>query len=224
VTDGTLSGKERLSPKTAARARLLRGYGPIGWLAFVGIYLASVLIPPLGTILVLLWRWLSRTPWAKIGLARPGSWLGTIIAGLILAIVLRGFTIYVLEPLLNAPSENAAFKHLRGNTAALPMAILMLGLVNAVGEELVMRGFFYERLTGLFGDSAKALTFILLLTSFIFGIGHYPLQGAYGAAHAFILGLVFGALYLRSRTIWLPAATHGAYNLVGLALLYFGLR
>ena len=224
MNDGALSAGERLWPKTAAGGTRLRGYGPVGWLAFVGIYIASVLIPPVGTLLVLLWTRLSRTPWAKVGLARPKSWLGTIIAGVLLALVLRALTTYVVGPLLDAPSENPAFKHLRGNTAALPMAILMLGFVNAFGEELVMRGFFYERLIGLFGDSFKALTFIVLLTSLIFGIGHYPLQGAYGAAHAFLLGLAFGVLYLRSGTIWLPAATHGAYNLIGLTLLYFGLR
>lgn len=61
-----------------------------------------------------------------------------------------------------------------------------------------MRRFFYDRLTGVFGAGAKALAFIVLLTSLIFGIGHHPLRGAYGAAHAFLLGLVFDSLYLRS--------------------------
>lgn len=223
--DGTsVAAEERPSPKGSPLAFRLRGYGPVGWLAFAGVYAASVLIPPLGTLLVLLWARLSRTPWAKVGLARPKSWLTTIAAGLVLALALRALTIFVVEPLLDAPAENPAFRHLRGNTAALPMAILMLGFVNAFGEELVMRGFFYERLTGLFGNSARALVFIVVLTSLIFGLGHYPLQGFYGAVHAFLLGMVFGALYVRSGTIWLPAATHGAYNLVGLALLYLGLR
>jgi membrane protease YdiL (CAAX protease family) len=207
-----------------ALARQLRRYGPVGWLAFATIYAASVLLPPLGTLLVLLWGWRSGTPWAKIGLSRPNSLAWTILAGILLACLLRALTTYVVGPLLDAPAKNPAFRHLEGNAEALPLAILMGGFVNAFGEELVMRGFFFERLRGLFGTSAIASTIILLVTALIFGLGHYPLQGAYGAQHAFLMGLVFGGLYLRSGNIWLPVVTHGAYNLIGIAMLYVGLR
>lgn len=206
------------------RAEQLRGYGPIGWVCFLGIYASSVLIPPIDIILLLLWVWRSRTPWSAVGLAKPRSWATVVIAGLALGLALRAFTLLVLLPLMHAPAENPAFKHLQGNTAALPMAILMMGFVNAFGEELVMRGFFFERLTGLIGRNRLALVGISLLTATIFGIGHYPLQGSIGAVHAFLLGLVFAALYVRTRTIWLPMATHGAYNLAGLTLIYLKLH
>jgi membrane protease YdiL (CAAX protease family) len=216
--------EEQPARRDDALARQLRSYGPVGWLAFATIYAASILLPPLGTLLVLLWRWGSGTPWRKVGLSTPNSLAWTILAGIVLAFLLRALTTYVVGPLLDAPAKNPAFRHLEGNAEALPLAILMGGFVNAFGEELVMRGFFFERLRGLFGAGAIASTGILFVTALIFGVGHYPLQGAYGAQHAFLMGLVFGALYLKSGNIWLSVVTHGAYNLVGIAVLYFGLR
>jgi membrane protease YdiL (CAAX protease family) len=173
---------------------------------------------------VLIWVWQSKSGWAAVGLARPKSWISTVATGIVIGLAFRAFTALVLLPAMHAPAVNPAFKHLQGNLAALPMAILMMCFVNAFGEELVMRGFFFERLTGLIGRSVAALAFIALLTAAIFGIGHYPLQGLFGAVHAFLGGLVFAALYIRSRTIWLPIVTHGAYNLAGLAMIYFGLH
>src|SRR5258708_5257399 len=67
----------------------LRGVRPPGLLAILLILLtgnlevAPMVFLPVGAILVLVWVRLSRTPWREIGYARPRSWLGTIVVGIV---------------------------------------------------------------------------------------------------------------------------------------------
>jgi hypothetical protein len=71
-------------------AAALRGFGPAGILAmllilFTGnVWVAPMVPVPIGATLVLLWAWLSRTPWREIGYVRPASWLRTIALGIAL--------------------------------------------------------------------------------------------------------------------------------------------
>ncbi len=210
------------APATGFDAQL-RSFGFVGLLAVAVIYFGSAIIPGLGALLVLLWAWRSRTPWHEIGFSRPNSWLATIALGILLGIALRLLMKLIVMPLLGAPPVNPAFHHLEGNSAALPLAIFMMGFVAAFGEEVVMRGFLYERLTRLFGRGSVTRVLIVLGTSLIFGIGHYPLQGVAGAQNATIMGIVFGALYVITGRLWLPIVTHSAVNFSGLAIIYFGL-
>lgn len=200
----------------------LRDFGFVGILAIVGIYVSSVIIPGVGALLVLAWTWRSRTPWRDIGFSRPVSWIATIALGVGLGVALRAIMKFLAMPLLGAPPTNSAFHHLEGNDAALPLAIFAMGLVAPFGEEVVMRGFLFERLTRLFGRGGAAITMIVLLTSIVFGVGHYALQGTAGAQNAAIMGLVYGTLYVISGRIWLPIFTHAAFNLSGLAIIYLG--
>lgn len=204
-------------------AARLREFGLIGVLALAAIYLGSVIIPPLGALLVLVWAWRSRTPWHEIGFSRPDSWIATIALGIAMGVALRLLMKFAVMPLLGAPPVNPAFHHLAGNTAALPSAILMMGFLAAAGEELVMRGFMFERLTRLLGRSRASLTVIVLVTSIVFGVAHYPLQGLAGAQNATLMGLVFGTLYVATGRLWLPMVVHGAFNLAGLMMIYFSL-
>jgi membrane protease YdiL (CAAX protease family) len=199
----------------------LRAFGLIGLGAFALIYVGSLALPGLGALLVLMWAWRSRTPWPQLGFLRPDSWVATIAVGILLGIALRLLTKLVVMPLLGAP-PNPAFRHLEGNTAALPLAILTMGFLAAFGEEVVMRGYFFERLKKVLGCGAAATALIVLVTSVVFGIGHYPLQGLAGVQHATIMGLVFGTLYVITGRLWLPMMTHAAYNLAGMAIIYVG--
>ena len=52
-------------------AARLRGFGPLGILAILLILAGNFLFAPLSAVLVLVWVWLSRTPWREIGYVRP---------------------------------------------------------------------------------------------------------------------------------------------------------
>ena len=56
----------------------LRGFGPLGILAIVIILAGNAVVAPLSAVLVLVWAWLSRTPWREIGYVRPRSWIVTL--------------------------------------------------------------------------------------------------------------------------------------------------
>jgi hypothetical protein len=218
----THSAGSRPAREDALAARL-RGFGILGVLAIVGIYTSSVIIPGLGALLVLAWAWRSRTPWHEIGFSKPESWVATLALGIALGVASRPIMKFLVMPLLGTPPANPAFHHLEGNTAALPLAIFMMGFVAAFGEEVVMRGFLFERLTRRWGRGASAMVTIVLVTSLLFGIAHYALQGLAGALHATVMGLVFGALYVMTGRVWLPIVTHASSNLAGLAIIYFGI-
>jgi hypothetical protein len=202
----------------------LRGFGPLGILAIVIILAGNSLFVPLSAVLVLLWTRLSRTPWREIGYVRPTNWISTLAAGILLGAAFKLLMKAVVMPLLGAPPINQAFHYLVGNTAALP-AILYLVIVGAgFGEETVFRGWMFERLGKLFGSGAWARTSIILLTSVLFGVIHYPFQGLAGAQQATIFGLLFGTIYAITGRIWLLMVAHAAFDVMAVAIIYWDLE
>jgi hypothetical protein len=131
-----------MDDRLAAR---LRGFGPLGILAVVLILAGNALFTPLSAILVLIWTWISRTPWREIGYVRPKSWLRTLALSIVFGAALKLVMKALVMPLLGAPAINQAFHYLVGNRAALP-GILFLVMVGAgFGEETVFRGYLFER-------------------------------------------------------------------------------
>ena len=208
-----------------ALPRRLRGFGPLGILAILVILLVgNVGVVPAGAALVLVWAYLSRTPWREIGYVRPTSWVRTIAGGIILGGALKLFLKAIVMPLLGAPPINSAFHYLAGNRAAIPVALFTMIVEAGFGEETVFRGFAFERLGKLFGASAAAKTIIVLLTSAWFGIVHYPLQGLPGVEQAAIVGLVFGTIFAATGRIWMLMFAHAAFDLTAYALIYWNLE
>ena len=207
----------------------LRGFGSLGVLAMLIIVLTGnlivggVMVVPVGALLVLLWTWRSRTPWREIGYARPGSWLITLAVGLALGIALKFLMKAVVMPLLGADPINPAYHFLAGNRAMLPAAVWGM-VVAGFGEETVFRGYLFERLGRLLGTDRSARVSIVLLTSVLFGLGHYAGQGLAGAQQATIVGLVYGTIFATTRQLWLPMVVHAAFNLTALAMIYWNLE
>lgn len=205
-------------------ASRLRGFGPLGILAILIILAGNFLFLPLSAILVLVWAWLSRTPWREIGYVRPTSWVRTLIIGIVFSAAFKLVLKALVMPLLGAPAINQAFHFLVGNRAALP-GILFLIIVGAgFGEETVFRGYLFERFGKLFGTSAWGKTLTVALTSALFGVIHYPLQGLAGAEQATIVGLVFGTIFALRRQIFLLIIAHVAFDLMAVAIIYWDLE
>jgi membrane protease YdiL (CAAX protease family) len=216
------SGETRstLSPDDSV-ASGLRGFGPLGILAIVIIFAGNLVVVPLSAVLVLVWAWLSRTPWREIGYVRPRSWIVTLAAGVVFGALFKLLMKAIVMPLLGAPPINQAFHYLAGNTAALP-AILFAVIIGAgFGEETLFRGWMFERFGKLFGSGARAKAFIVLITSTWFGLEHYTLQGLAGVQQATIVGLVFGTIFAITGRIWLLIIAHAAFDLMAVALIYW---
>jgi membrane protease YdiL (CAAX protease family) len=210
-----------MDDRLAAR---LRGFGPLGILAVVLILAGNALFTPLSAILVLIWTWISRTPWREIGFVRPENWLRTLALSIVFGAALKLVMKALVMPLLGAPAINQAFHYLVGNRAALP-GILFLVIVGAgFGEETVFRGYLFERFGKLFGERTWARTLTVVLTSAWFGVIHYPFQGLAGAQQATLVGLLFGTFFALKRQIFPLIIAHIAFDLMAVAIIYWDLE
>ena len=207
----------------------LRGFGPLGILAILAIiltgnvFVSKMVVLPVGTILVLLWVWRSRTPWREIGYVWPKTWIVSLMLGLVFGVAFKFLMKAFVMPLLGADPVNQAYHFLTGNRALLLQAVWAM-LVAGFGEETVFRGYAFERLGKLLGSSVAARVSIVLLTSAVFGLGHYASQGLPGTEQATAVGLVFGTIFSLTGRIFLLMVAHAAFDLTALAMIYWNLE
>ncbi|MBS1911741.1 MAG: CPBP family intramembrane metalloprotease [Bacteroidetes bacterium] len=88
----------------------------------------------------------------------------------------------------------------------IPTMILL-----AAGEEVLFRGYLFQRLVEIIGPVAAVLGSALL-----FALGHYgnPNATMLSTAIIFIGGIFFALCYIRTGSLWLPIGAHAAWNLV----------
>ncbi|HEX6534140.1 MAG TPA: CPBP family intramembrane glutamic endopeptidase [Gemmatimonadaceae bacterium] len=202
-------------------AAKLRGFGPLGLLAIVGIFAGSMAGPPVGALLVLLWAKLSETPRNALGFAAPRNPTATLVGGVAFGIVFKLVMKALVMPLLGAPPVNARYHYLAGDSAALPGAIVAVLLGAAFGEEVFFRCYLFERLGALLGRGRAALTVTVLTTAVLFAVAHYRDQGVPGVEQAAVTGLVFGGIFAWRRRIWFVMIAHAAFDLAAVALIYW---
>jgi membrane protease YdiL (CAAX protease family) len=219
---------EHGGPQSSNRATLsnrvavgLRGFGPLGLVAVLVILFAG---NPASGVLVLLWARWSRPPWGEIGYVRPGSWVLSTAAGLVLGAAFKVVMKAVVMPLLGANPVNQSYHYLAGNRAALLGALFAVIVGAGFSEETVFRGFMFERLRKLFGRGAIAMTAIVLLTSAWFAAAHYPNQGVDGVKQAAFTGLVFGSVFAVTGRIWPLMVAHAAFDVTAVAIIYLNLE
>ena len=201
----------------------LRGFGALGMLAVL-VIAAGQILPPLSAVLVLVWTWLSRTPWREIGYVRPKSWTGSLIVGVAFGILFKFLMKAIVMPLFGANPINQAYHYLAGNRAALAAAVLTMIVVAGFGEETVFRGYLFERLGKLFGRGLAAQIVTVLVTAAVFASLHYFGQGLAGAQQAAITGLVFGTVFAVTGRIWMLMCAHAAFDLTAVAIIYWNIE
>ena len=202
----------------------LRGFGPLGILAFLAIAAGNLVVAPLSAFLVLVWARLSRTPWRDIGYVRPKSWTRDLALGIVFGTAFKLLMKTIVMPVLGADPINRAYHYLARNRAALP-GILFAAIIGAgFGEETVFRGYLFERLRKLLGSGVWARSFIVLLTATLFGLAHYPDQGLAGAEQGTITGLVFGTIFAVTGQLWMLMCAHAAFDVTAVAIIYWDLE
>jgi membrane protease YdiL (CAAX protease family) len=202
----------------------LREFGPFGMLAILVIAAGTLVSPLIGAALVLGWALRSHTPWCEIGYSRPRSWIGSAAIGFAFG---SGFKLLMktfVMPLLGAESINPAYHYLVGNAAALPGMVFAMIFVAGFGEETVFRGYLFERLGKLLGTGAMANLAILLLSTGVFALRHFPDQGFAGVQQAVFTGLGFGTIFAVTGRIWMLICAHAAFDLTALAIIYLNLE
>jgi membrane protease YdiL (CAAX protease family) len=216
------------SPEAQFAAEL-RGFGPVGIFAILivlfsgNVELPNIIMLPIGAFMVLLWVHLSHTPWSSIGYKKPSSWVATIIIGTIFGIIFKLVMKAVVMPVFPADPINHTYHFLVGNKSLLPAASLAM-ITAGFGEETVFRGYMFERLGKLFGEGRIAKTWIIIITSMLFGMSHLYDQGMAGAEQATITGLAFGMIFAATGNIWMVMIAHASFDLTALAIIYSGLE
>jgi CAAX protease family protein len=210
-----------LKPPEERLAAALRGFGLLGIVAILIVLGGNYLFTPLSAILALVWAWLSRTPWRDLGFVRPRSWVRTVILWVAFGVAFKFAMKSIVMPLLGAPPVNQAFHFLVGNTAAIPEMLYVIVVGAGFGEEMIFRGWAFERLGKIFGSAAWARALIVIFTSAWFGYEHYSLQGMPGVQQAAIVGLVFGSIFAVTGRIIPLMIAHTAFDLAAVAMIYW---
>jgi CAAX protease family protein len=205
-------------------ARELPGFGPLGILALLVILAGNLIVAPLSAVLVLVWARLSRTPWRELGFVRPRSWARTVIIGIVFGVAFKLLMKAIVMPLLGADPINQAYHYLVGNRAALPGALYAVIIGAGFGEEVVFRGYLFERFGKLLGQSVVAKVVTIMVASIFFGSLHYFDQGLAGAEQATIFGLVFGTIFAVTGRIWMLMVAHASFDLTAVAIIYWNLE
>src|SRR5438067_940653 len=155
-------------------AARLRRFGPIGILAILIILAGNFIITPLSAILVLVWTKISNTSWRALGFVRPRSWMKTIVLGIVFGVAFKFTMKALVMPLFGAPPINWAYHFVTGNPAVIPSMVYTMIVVAGFGEETFYRGWMFERVGKLFGQSVTAKIATVLITSVMFASMHYP--------------------------------------------------
>ena len=92
--------------------------------------------------------------------------------------------------------------------AAIVVGVLVTG---SLAEELMFRGYPFQRLVEAIGPAGAIVVF-----SALFGVVHLSNPGAsvWGLTVTVAIGVVLSAAYLRTRALWLPWGIHFAWNTV----------
>ena len=210
-----------MTDDTAAK---LRGFGPIGMLAMIVVVAFGPILEPFGVLPALAWVHYSKTPWRELGFVRPKSWFWTVAVGILFGTAFKLVMKAVIMPLLGAAPINQAYHDLAGNDAALPGILIVAILGAGFGEETVFRGFLFERLGKLLGSGVYAKAAIVVVTSLLFGLIHYPVQGWAGVEQSTITGLVFGTIFALTGRIFMLMVAHAAFDVVAIFIIYLDLE
>ena len=166
-----------------------------------------LLLPSLLALYMLLTRLLEQRPLGSVGLAFCGRWKNELSLGLLAG---AGMILAVgcLEGLLGVAKFSLSAQPPGRLALAGVFLLLMLG-VAAADEELVFRGYPFQRLV----DSGGPLAAVAAV-SVMFGLAHLwnPSHNWISTVNTILVGVLLAVCYLRTRALWLPIGVHFAWN------------
>jgi uncharacterized protein len=128
--------------------------------------------------------------------------LPVIIFFLGAAVLIEDLLALVVALLPMTQDQYDMFQQLMAGGAA---SLITLCVVAPFIEEMLFRGIFLRSFLHQYSVRQS-----IVFSSLLFGIAHLNIYQAIGA---FLLGVVFGWLYVRTRSLWPSIIAHGAYNL-----------
>lgn len=126
---------------------------------------------------------------------------------------LRGVEMWMKEKEMSAQVLTEAFLKM-DSPASLLFNIFMIGILPAVGEELIFRGVFQR----LFAEWTKNIHIGILIAAILFSAMHMQF---YGFLPRMMLGVLLGYLFYWSGSIWVPMLGHFVNNTLAVIFYYF---
>jgi len=165
-------------------------------------------------------------PNVLLGMGRKGLLLGSAAAliGLVvkfgIGILFFGFLTEWQAIMADAP----------GYTPLLMPTIITLLAIAAMAsfEEIVFRGFLLNILMERWGGSRKGIYLIIIAPSLAFGALHMYMGDLLTNSVMLLwtssIGIFWGALYLRYRSLWAVFLSHALFNTISIAPFIFGIE
>jgi len=126
--------------------------------------------------------------------------------------------LHFVEKWMQAKEEEAQLltSHLvyASGTWGMLLNLFILAIVPAAGEEILFRGVIQQMMQKWLNSGIIAV----VLTAVLFSTLHFQF---YGFLPRMILGIVFGLLFLWSKSLWLPFIAHMVNNSIPVVLSYF---
>ena len=165
---------------------------------------------------------LDRRPLGSVGLAFCGRWHLEFGMGLGIG-ALMILSVGALEQLLGVAHFTVSSAS-PGQFGGWGVGLLFFFCVAAIDEELIFRGYPFQRLVEALGPAAAVALF-----SGAFGLVHLrnPDHTWLSTLNTMLVGVPLAVAYLRTRALWLPVGIHLAWNYVqgyGLGLPVSGIR
>ncbi len=146
-------------------------------------------------------------PSSSVGLGFQAGWGRETLAGLLLGIGLIVLVVF-LEWITGHLEFRSSGVPLTAAATSL-VTVFLVFLVVAWHEELLFRGYPFQRLLEVMGAP-----WTVLLLSVAFGAVHYgnPHVSGAGVANTALVGILFALAYLATRRLWLPIGLHWGWN------------
>ena len=177
---------------------------------FSMLFWFSLLMLPL--LLGLYWiltHFLDGRPLGSVGFAFHPRWKNEFAIGLIAGTAML-LAVAVAESLLGV-ARFSLDPEPGGKTALAGIWLFLMLLVAAADEELIFRGYPFQRLVDLAGP-----VIAVVMVSALFGAAHLrnPFQSWISTLNTALVGVLLAICYLRTRALWLPLGIHFAWNFV----------
>ncbi|MBK8467458.1 MAG: CPBP family intramembrane metalloprotease [Chloracidobacterium sp.] len=150
-------------------------------------------------------RLLEQLPFSALGAAFTKGWLKHLLLGILIGAVTLGFAVLIA---FGAGGERFTFNPASGVFYSLVISFIVFA-AGAAWEEALFRGYVLQT----FARSDLAWLAILL-TSIIFGLGHFrnPNATVISTANTILAGIWFSVAYLKTRDLWLVWGMHLMWN------------
>ncbi len=184
-------------------------FGPLSRELALLFWLNLLLLPVLLGLYAMLTRLLERRPLGSVGFAFHPRWKSELVMGLIAGAVMM-LAVAGAEGLLGVATFSLTPSS-AGGVVLAGLLFFLLFTVAAAVEELMFRGYPFQRLVDVGGP-----VFAAIVLSALFGLAHLrnPFHTWISTLNTAVVGVLLAICYLRTRALWLPFGIHFAWNIV----------